>query len=289
MFQNYNSPCDRCEVRLESHGIPVGTVFSDSVGNFTFTGLRAGVYTVKVELQGFEAVEQNVEVSQFFQGTALIMLSAKPVSVGQSDNQHVVHLSSFMNQYTKEAVELFKKADKNARKGKSAEAMTQLEQAVAIAPDFYHAHNYLGLLYKAEGRFTDAEKEFESAKTLNNSSAEPWINLSGLYIDDGRPELAIETGQEAVKRDSRSAPAFFNLGLAFFKVSKFLPAQEALQIALQLAPKMAPARLALANVFLRLKNFTALREQLNRFLAENPKASERASVEDLLRQIPAEQ
>jgi Tfp pilus assembly protein PilF len=283
------APCERCEVLLESNGIPVGSVFSDAVGNFVFTGLRAGSYTLKVELQGFEKVEQRVEVSNLFDATTIVMLTPKTAVGGDSDNHDVVHVSTYLDQYPEKAVKLYKKADKSAGKGKRTDAIKNLEEAVKIAPDFYHAHNYLGLLYKDEGRFADAANEFEIARNLNESSADPLINLSGLYIDDGQTDLAIKTGEEAVKKDSRSALAFFNLGLAFFRAAKLLPAQEALQKALQLAPKMAQARLALANVFIRLQNFMGLREQLTRFLDENPKATERGSVEELLRQIPQEQ
>ena len=284
-----NMPCDRCEVSLENFGVPVGTVFSDSVGNFVFSNLRPGIYTLRVNVEGFESVEQRVEVSQFFGGQTIVTLTPKSANGENSESDHVIHVSSYLKRYPEKAVDLFKKAHKNVRKGKSKEAVTQLEEAIGIAPDFYNAHNYLGLLYKADQRFEDAEKEFEIAQSLNETSPEPLINLSGLYIDGNQPDRAVEAGEKAVKRDARSAPAFFNLGLALYRASKFLRAQEALQRALDLAPKMVQVRLALANVFMKMGNVVGFREQLKLYIRENPKAKDRAEVERVLSELSAQE
>jgi len=288
MNSQEQAPCDRCQVSLENFGVPIGSVLSDSIGNFAFTNLTPGVYTVRVEVEGFEKIEQRVEVSSLFEGNMIIMLNPKIMNGDADDSQDVVHVASYLNHYPEKAVNLYKKAEKSSRKGKSEEAIQDLQRAIEIAPDFYHAHNLLGLLYKAAGRFDEAEKEFETAETLNDSSPEPLINLSGLYIEDNQPERAIEVGEEAIKRDKRSAPAFFNLGLALYRASKFLRAQDALQQALSLAPKMGQARLALANVFMRLQNWNGLREQLHLYLHENPKSKDRAAVEEFLKNVPEE-
>jgi tetratricopeptide (TPR) repeat protein len=286
IYQYEKAACEQCEVLLENSGRPVATVFSDSSGSFTFRNLAAGNYVVKVKIDGFETIEERVEVSSLFPGNILIMLSQKPVMRGNADSQHVIDIASYLKRYPDKAVDLYKKADKNVRKNNRHEAITQLEEAVAIAPDFYPAHNYLGLLYKASDRFDDAEKEFEIAEKLNLTSPEPLINLSGLYIDGNQPDRAVQASKEAIKRDSRSAPAFFNLGLALYRASKFLLAQDALQKALSIAPKMGQARLVLANVFIKLQNFVGLREQLTAYLKENPKSPERDTIQRFLSDLP---
>jgi tetratricopeptide (TPR) repeat protein len=286
IYQYEKAACEQCEVVLETSGRPVATVFSDSSGSFTFRNLAAGTYVVKIKLDGYETIEERVEVSSLFPGNILLMLAQNTVSRGNPDSEHVVDVATYLKRYPDKAVELYKNADKNVRKHNRDEAISQLEEAVAIAPDFYPAHNYLGLLYKAADRFDDAEKEFEIAEKLNLTSPEPLINLGGLYIEGNQPDRAVQASEEAIKRDSRSAPAFFNLGLALYRASKFLLAQDALQKALSIAPRMGQARLALANVFMKLQNIVGLREQLTAYLKENPKSPERDTIQQFLSDLP---
>src|SRR5204863_8617667 len=117
------------------------------------------------------------------------------------------------DQAPRTAVDLYQQASDNEKKGKNDQAIDQLEQAVKIAPNFYQAHNNLGLAYKEAGRLTDAEEQFVRAHQINSHNPEPLINLSSLYLQENQPERALETSQEAVNVNGRSAPALFNLGL----------------------------------------------------------------------------
>src|SRR5262249_6495108 len=152
-------------------------------------------------------------------------------------------------------------------KGNTAEATSELEEAVRIAPDFFQARNDLGKAYRTAGRLDDAEREFLSAERLNEKSAEPLIQLSGLYIDRNQPELAVKAGEEAVKKDSHSASAYYNLGFAFYRVSRLDAAENALKKALALAPTAGQIHLLLANVYLKQQDWNQLRSQLDSYLA----------------------
>jgi tetratricopeptide (TPR) repeat protein len=140
-----------------------------------------------------------------------------------------------------------------------------------------------------ERRLDDAEREFLEARRLNNSSADPLIQLSGLYVDRNQPELAVKVGEEAVKKDSRSAAAFFNLGLAFYRLAQLDSAENVLKKALALAPSAGQIRVLLANVYLKRRDWTNLRAQLDSYLVENPNGSERAAVEKMREQLPKQQ
>jgi Flp pilus assembly protein TadD len=274
-----------CEVRLETSGMQVvDTAYVDSQGNFRFNEVRPGTYFIHAALEGFEEVRQQVDVSSIGAATTFIVLT--PTS-GRSnlEDSDTVHITQFLDQYPDKAVSLYKKAVANDKKGKKSEAIKQLEEAIRIAPNFYNAHYDLGVLYREAGRNADAEAAFLRAIELNRTTVEPLVNLSSLYIDDNRFDQAVEVSEEAVKRDGNSAPAFFNLGLALYKISRLDRAEEALKKAISIAPKMFQVRLLLANVYMKLERYDSLMEQLDGYLAENPDGEQRSEVEEIRNRI----
>jgi tetratricopeptide (TPR) repeat protein len=280
-----------CEVTLElPGGHAVASAFLDSAGNFKFTNVRPGSYVIRATIDGFKEVQHPVDVSAYHGfGKTLIHLDRQiPVARVESkpgNDPHIVDVSQFLDGYPKEAVKLYRKAGEKQKKGKIDDAITDLEAAVRVAPDFYQAHNDLGLLYKEKGRIDEAEREFRLASELNKQSAEPLINLTSLYIDRNEPELAVATGEKAIELNSRSGPAFFSLGIALYRISKLDRAEAALKKALELTPKMGYIRLMLANVYLKMRNYNGLSDQLDRYLAENPEGEQRAQVEQMRQQL----
>ena len=104
------------------------------------------------------------------------------------------------------------------------------------------------------------------------------MNLTSLYIDENKPDRAVSASEEAVKTNSRSAPAFLNLGIALYKAAQLDRAETALKRALELAPKMASVRLMLANVYLKLQRYDSVLEELNTYIAENPRGEQLKNV-----------
>src|SRR5262249_58151890 len=162
-------------------------------------------------------------------------------------------VSEFLDRYPKKAVSYFEKGSQLLKKKKNEEAVKYFQNAVDLAPNFYEAHNQLGLAYKEVGRLDDAEQEFLTAHKLNSSNVDPLLSLTALYLDRNDPGRAITAGEQAVKANSHSAFAFFSLGVALYKAAQLDRAETALRRALDLAPKMGGVRLMLANVYLKLR------------------------------------
>ena len=79
------------------------------------------------------------------------------------------------------------------RAGKLEQAVTQLEQAVRVAPDQPVYLNQLGIAYRELGRFADARRAYEKAIELAPAYAAPHLNLGillDLYLWDSRAALA---------------------------------------------------------------------------------------------------
>jgi tetratricopeptide (TPR) repeat protein len=277
IFENGDFTCDRCVVTLLANGVrPAGTTITDLSGHFTFPNVPRGNYTIRVEIDGFEDVNQAIEAAGSESNVLVSVVRKRRTDAGPAQ---IVNVNELTERYSKKAVSYFEKGTSALEQKKYDEAIKNLRQAVELAPTFYQAHNELGRAYRESGRNDDAEKEFITAHELNSTGIAPLLNLTTLYLEENEPDRAVKTGEEAVKINSHSAPAFFNLGVALYKTSKLDRAEAALKRALELAPKMPSVRLMLANVYLKLHRYDSTLDQLNSYIAENPHGQQLEAVQ----------
>jgi Flp pilus assembly protein TadD len=285
ILDNGEFNCNQCMLTLLAGGVrPVATVVLQSSGTFTFNNVPPGPYTIHADIDGFEPINQEIDATDFRFG-ANVTISLVRKRAPQSGRAAVVNLSEFRELYPKKAVSWFEKGTDALKDKKYGDAIKYLRNAVELAPTFYEAHNQLGIAYVESGRNDDAEREFIKAHDLNSTAVEPLLNLTRIYLDENDPARAVTAGEQAVKANSRSAPAFLNLGMALYKAAMLDRAETALRRALELAPKMANARLLLANVYLKLQRYDSSLEQLDKYIAENPKGSQLAAVHQLRDQL----
>lgn len=293
----------RIEVRLEgSTSQMINSTYSDSIGNFEFRNLQPGSYYIAVSGDGFQPARQLVEVFGTGGGVTNVSMfldkadggrpaPAKGVDAADPD---IIDVSQLKENFPKKAVQNYDKAVEELKKGRDANATKLLEEAVQIAPKFFRAHIDLGLLYQKARRFEDAERMYKRSREISPKNAQPLINLGSLYIQEadahqkeGREvvgkflDQALDTLEAAVKMNPRSSIAYYYLGSANFKSSFLEEAEAAFRKAEQLDPNMSLARLMLANVYAMMNKLNDAVHYLDVYLQENPKAENRAAVEEL--------
>jgi len=160
------------EVRLENSTTQVLlTTYTDSAGNFEFRNLAHGPYYVSVSVEGYETVRQSV--ASLGGSSVTIVLSKPAVTIKgrptglDADDRDIVDISQMRDSLPKKAVQDYEKAIQEKQRGKIESAMKLLEEAIRIAPNFFHAHNNLGLLYLFQKRYSDAENEFKRSHDLS--------------------------------------------------------------------------------------------------------------------------
>jgi tetratricopeptide (TPR) repeat protein len=154
---------DGIEVRLERTEMqPIATAFSDGLGNFEFRNLQPANYYVAVKLNGYEDVRQLVPyVPSNVAPPVSIFMVREPFKVVEVHRgTPVVDVAELNRNYPKKALDEYEAAQEDIRKGNPAKAAERLEAAVALAPDFYSAHNSLGIAYQKLSRYRDGESEF---------------------------------------------------------------------------------------------------------------------------------
>jgi tetratricopeptide (TPR) repeat protein len=289
----------RVEVRLDRATAQfVMTVFTDASGNFEFHGLAAGSYVVSVNLEGFEPVRQNVDIFNTFSENMLNIFLSKAVKIKErptgldADDPDVVDVSQMKENLPKKAVQDYERAIEEKKRGRIFDAIKLLEEAVHLAPNFFHAHNNLGILYHSTKRYSDAETEFKRSHELNPKSAAPLSNLGSLYIEEAALkedheeagivlDQALDSLEQAVKLNPRSASAYFLLGQANYRSSFLEEAEAAFKKGMEINPNFGGARLMLANVYVKQERWLEVLDLLDTYLRENPKAADRMNVEEM--------
>lgn len=125
-------------------------------------------------------------------------------------------------------------------------AMQQYEAAIALKPDYTRPLTNLGVLYREQGKFEQAEALLLRAAQSDPAAVEPLSNLGLVYADKGQPHQAIQAYQAALQLDAGVAEIWLNLGLAQRDAGQRDQAVRSLQRALQLDPsirqRLAPPR-----------------------------------------------
>jgi len=280
---HFTEPPEHVELVLEVEGQPIQRSYADSSGAFFLRGMPFGAYELVARSDGFTDSRTRVELSAGPGGISdaivLLQLERQPPEAAERVSPSLIDVIELKRNYPKKILQEFEKGVDESRKRNPAKAVKHLEAVVKEAPDFYDAHNALGVVYQELNRFRDAEREFNVASTLNPESALPWANLGNLYVKENNLSAAEKSLLVAVSLNSQSAVAFYLLGLAYYKANFNAEAEKNLLRALDLEPHMPAARLALLNLYARLERWDSALENLDAYLAENPKAPNRAELQ----------
>jgi Tfp pilus assembly protein PilF len=286
---------ERLQVTLyKTDGPLVSRIFSDVLGNYEFHGLIPGAYVIEINVEGYEQVRTEVGVGSGSFGAQIVNVHLREketiVRVGSNLEDSPVDVSELGRKYPRKAVQDYDRAIDELRKGNDVKALDLLAGVVKSAPDHYAAHNTLGTVYQRTQRFRDAEAEYTRARELNPHSADPLVNLGSLFIDEAAARSgegsqvvgkilddALDILEEALKM-KRSAMGYYLLGTAYYKSMFYEEAEQNLNRAIEMDAHLGSGHLMLANLYMRQQKWQRALEQLDSYLIDNPKASDRDQI-----------
>lgn len=240
---------------------------TDKDGNFTFRGLRNGVYTLAVQLPApNKPYEVKIRVSG--SDTPKVSLNFKDIVAKQGSEYaeqqkkqeeeqkkfqgmkaHYEAGVGFLTQASQAKADLAKTpadqrdAKKQEVKDLSDKAVTELEAAKAAAGEKDSNLNLLwarlGDAYDADGRSDDAANAYKQAIELKPSAAY-YNNLGGIYGRAGKVPEAMAAFQKSAELDPQNAAqAYRNGGITLYNTGRLKEAIEPLKKATELDPKNA--------------------------------------------------
>ncbi len=133
-----------------------------------------------------------------------------------------------------------------------AGAVNELRAAVGLQPRHAEARFFLGTALEAAGESRSAMSEYEELVKINAQSAIGQAGLGALLVKQGKTEEAINALKRATSLDPKSFEAHWSLGRAFTLAERFSEASEVLKTAVSLAPYRADAHYQLGLALRRL-------------------------------------
>lgn len=257
-----------------------------SSGNFDFTGVPVGDYTLRlVDRQG------NVITSQFLR----VMEAGNFVEVRMPEiktEQPVsgtVSVARLSHKVPGKAEKELHKAQSDGEKGKNDEAILHLQKAIEIDPAYMEAYNNLGAQYVRANQAARALEEFKKAYQLDHNSPVVCANAALAAVMLQKYSDAEKFAREAVKLNGTSNKARFALGIALAGQNRAAADSEAVENLQAAAREFPKARLILAQIMIEQGNRSKAASQLREYL-HSGKPDNRAQVETWLAslQTPAQ-
>ncbi|HEY5885593.1 MAG TPA: tetratricopeptide repeat protein [Pyrinomonadaceae bacterium] len=287
----------RLKVRLESSGGDL-TLLSDMNGNFKFQSLRPGHYTVVVEGgELFETVREAVFIesgsvsSRRMPGTIPV---ARPFNVLfylrlRGDNNSSTRagvLNAALAGIPKDAVTLYHQALESASAGNLDKAISELQQALALYPNFGLAHSQLGLQYLRRGKLDKAADSLRTGMKLSPDDYETQLNYGVVLLNQMKFADAEQQLRSALKKNYKAFAPHLYLGMALVNLKNYQEAETSLQKAVTLGgDKVAQAHYFLGGIYWRARDYPRAASELERYLQLEPKAPNAEKIRATIKEL----
>jgi len=269
---------ERVMVTLEGRGAIINSSYCDDEGHFGFFGLLANPYYVVIQTEGYEPVRLEVVVVPTISQANRVHIVLRPVastrsrsSPGSLTNPDFVDVSEFAKKFPPPVIKEYD-AGKNAeQRGDMEAAVRHYQDAIHQAPDFFPAHNNLGVRYLQKGDAKAAEAEFRRVIELNQNGAQAYFNLGNVLYMTQRNEEAKQTLEAGLRLSPSSAMGHYLNGSVLVRLRDFKAAEEQLKTAGELDPKMPQVPITLATLYLQTGREHEAAAMFESFLKQFPK------------------
>lgn len=277
----------RIKIILSTLNDPGVTLYTDTNGNFTFTNLRPGTYSVEAssDSNSYEPVIEQVRLYRGMRANLVMPLKEKPTAVGQKPGA-IVSVAELDPNIPSAAKKEYDRATNLANSGKAEEAIAAYKKALSIYPSYLVAHNDLGVQYLNLKRAAEAVDEFGAAIEINPQVFNPRLNMGIALVQQERFLDAIEHLNQAVTIDSSAPAARLYLGIASAETDELEVAERELTLALSSGgAEYVIARYYLAQVHMKKGNRDQAVTELKAYLEKSPEGVHAARARQLLEKL----
>jgi tetratricopeptide (TPR) repeat protein len=287
-------PSHAVMVELQLHGATVTSMYTDGEGRFGFYELQSNLYHVIVNDADYYPVDEQVNLNLMESQFAMAQIQLRPREKKNADpldrqvagsNPFIVDPAEYNKRFPKKAVKEYDKGLEAEQQGKKDAAVEHYEASLKVAPDYYPAHNNLGILYLGNSDFKSAEEQFRDAVRLDQNEAQAYFNLSNVLILTRRFAEAQITLAQGLQRRPDSAFGNFLQGCLYDQTGMLSAAENSLENALRLDPKMPQVHLQLVNLYLQQNRRSDAIKQLQAFLQDFPNAPAAPKAREILNKL----
>lgn len=256
----------------DSEHVVLETLNTLDQGQFRFGGLKRAAYELVLNVSGYEPVSLGVDVS--FASDKTITIYLKPIADSKKnpDAPGGPTVSVHELSMPTKAREFMQSGMKKLYQEKNAEAaVIDFQQALSTAPGYYEADYQLAMAELTLGKHAEAENGFRKAvQASGDKYPEADVGLGAALLDDGNLSEADKSIRRGLQLNPNLWLGHYELGREFLKENRLTDAQTAAEQAKQLAPNAAIVYRLLSNIHLQEKNYPALLQDLDTYLALDP-------------------
>lgn len=283
---------------LDDYSRAISRTRTNSSGRYTFGGLKAGRFSVRVLPFGMDYEEQQQEIE--IQNFAASMPSGQTVTSGYENKQLDFYLklkkgvqtetrteSIFVQEVPEQAKQIYKKALELMDNKKEEEALKELKTSLEIFPDYYDALERLGTEYVKGQHFVPAEILLSRAVQINPRGAKSWYGLAYAQYSQDKINEAIESVQKAISLNQFYVDAFLLEGVLQRRAGRFELAEKQLKKAKEISKNsVAEVHWQLALLYSKnLNRYTDAADELELFLKARPESKDAENIKKLIKQF----
>jgi len=257
---------------------------TDPGGEFRFRDLSPGSYSLAITRRGLGEIRRSVVITPGLadqKGVVHVDIPFSPAEAALSRTAGLISKQQLA--VPDKARNKYIEAEGRLTKHDTAGAIRLLEEALAIAPKYMAAWNYLGVLAYQRRDYPQAQEYFEKALGIEPNAYEPTVNLGGVLLARRQPQEALPYNLKAVEARPREALSQSQTGMAYFQLGQWEQAEQYLNTAKRLDPAhVSQPQLFLAEIYIRRGDRAAAVRELQDLLARRPDGQ---MADDLRRRI----
>jgi Tfp pilus assembly protein PilF len=259
---------------------------ADVTGHFRFKNLQPGLYSLGILIRRRGEVRRTVEVGPSVadrKGRVVLKLELHDADFVPAASRRFNIVSANELAVPPRALGEYRDAQKDLSRHDVAAAVTRLEHAVEIAPQFSAAWNTLGTIAYQSSKYDRAEECFRAALEQDPQSYEPLVNLGGVLVTLHKMDEAVKYNLQAVLTRPNDPLANSQLGMTYYLLRQDDLAAKYLEQARRLDPaSFTYPQLLLFEIHFRQGNQGAAADVLEDFLTRHPDWPQAAKMRETI-------
>jgi len=192
-------PDNSVKVTLKYNGRNIYEIFSDLSGRFSFAGLSAGTYELVAEGDGvtFETTTVHAEVSAFGSAPQLFTQDIQLRAITRKPLPPTAVVNAFTQNVPPAAQQALERGLKRASEGKADLAISEMQAALNIFPQYFEARLQLGNQFLRLNRLDEAIAELDRAREINPKDDRAYQSFGLILMQKKNYSVAVAVFAEA--------------------------------------------------------------------------------------------
>jgi tetratricopeptide (TPR) repeat protein len=260
-----------------------GTTVTDDSGNFRFSNLVAGNYTITVRgTEAFEAETESIAMGkESSAGQAFsVVFNLRTKGTKKGD----LSANPFFAKVPKDAVKKYQEAAESVKKNDLKAAIASLDAAVAIYPEFALAYNEKGLLLVKQNELDKAMEAYVKAIQIKPDYFEAKFNFGYALLNKKDYERTEMVFRDLIQQKKDMPTAHLYLAIALIGLKKIDEAETELKQAVSMkgGENLALAHRYLGGIYMQKKRNAEAAAELQKYLDLTPKAADADKIKTMI-------